>query len=47
MTRLMSTLERGLAAMGIDSGQYGSLLIPVIMTKLPQELQLRVARKTD
>ena len=33
--------------MGIDSGQYGSLLIPVIMTKLPQDLRLRVARETD
>ena len=38
---------RGLAAMGIESGQYGSLLIPVIMTKLPQELRLRFARETD
>ena len=33
--------------MGIGSGQYGSLLIPVIMTKLPQELCLRVACETD
>ena len=38
---------RGLASMGIDSGQYGSLLIPVIMTKLPQDLRLHVARETD
>ena len=38
---------RGLASMGIDSGQYGSLLIPVIMTKLPQDLRLCVARETD
>ena len=38
---------RGLASMGINSAQYGSLLIPIIMTKLPQELCLRIARETD
>lgn len=38
---------RGLTSMGIDSGQYGSLLIPVIMTKLPHELRLLVACETD
>ena len=39
--------SRGLASMGIDSGQYRCLLIPVIMTKLPQDLHLCVARETD
>ena len=29
---------RGLASLGIKSEQYKSLLIPIIMTKLPQEL---------
>ena len=38
---------RGLASMGIKSEQYGSLLIPIIMTKLPQELRLRFARDTN
>ena len=33
--------------MGINSEQYGSLLIPIIMTKLPQDLRLRIARETD
>ena len=38
---------RGLASLGIRSDHYGSLLIPMIMTKLPQELRLRIARETD
>ena len=38
---------RGLSSLGIGSEQYGSLLIPIIMTKLPQELRLRFARDTD
>ena len=38
---------RGLASMRVKSEQYGSLLIPIIMTKLPQDLRLRVARETD
>ena len=29
---------RGLDSLGIRSDHYGSLLIPIIMTKLPQEL---------
>ena len=33
---------RGLESLGVSSSQYGSLLIPVIMSKLPQE----VARNT-
>ena len=39
--------SRGLASMGIDSVQYESLLIPVIMTKLPQDLHMHVAHETD
>ena len=34
---------RGLALLGIKSEQYGSLLIPIIMTKLLQELRLHFA----
>ena len=37
---------RGLSTMGITSAQYGSLLIPIIMTKLTPELRLRVARES-
>ena len=39
---------RGLAFMGVASKEYyGSLLIPVIMTKLPSDLRLRIARETQ
>ena len=38
---------RGLASMGVASKDYGSLLIPVIMTKLPSDLRLRIARETQ
>ena len=38
---------RGLAFLGINSAQYGGLLIPIIMTKLPQELRLSIAHETD
>jgi len=31
---------RGLEALGVTSEQYGSLLIPVIMTKFPSEIRL-------
>ena len=35
---------RGLEALGISSSQYGSFLIPVIMSKLPAEVRLQIAR---
>jgi len=38
---------RGLASLGINSEQYGSLLIPIVMTKLPSELRLPIAQETD
>ena len=37
---------RGLSAMRIMPAQYGSLLIPIIMTKLTTELRLRIARES-
>ena len=37
---------QGLSALGINSDQYGGLLIPVIMSKLPEEICVRVARET-
>jgi len=36
---------RALEALGVTSEQYGSLLIPVIMTKFPSEIRLRIARE--
>ena len=37
---------RGLKSLGVSSRQYGSLLIPVIMSKLPPENRIQVARNT-
>ena len=37
---------RGLSSLGVISQQYGSLLIPIIMSKLPSEIRLRIARET-
>ena len=37
---------RGLSALGIESEQYGSLLITVIMTKVFNETRLRIARES-
>ena len=34
---------RGLQSLGIDSAQYGALLIPIFMEKLPDELKLIVS----
>ena len=36
---------RGLRALGIAANSYGSLLSPVILKKLPQELRLIVSRE--
>ncbi len=40
---------RGLEALGVTSEQYGSFLIPVVMSKLPHDICVQVARltKTD
>ena len=37
---------RGLEALGVNLSQYGSLLIHVVMSKLPQEVWLQIARNT-
>ncbi|XP_028413524.1 uncharacterized protein LOC114536361 [Dendronephthya gigantea] len=42
----ISVNVRGLEALGVDSSQYGSLLIPVVMSKLPQDVRLQIARNT-
>lgn len=38
---------RGLNSLGIASTQYGSLLIPVVMSKLPGDLRLHVAQENQ
>ena len=37
---------RSLASLGVTADQYGSLLIPIIMSKLPPEIRLQIARNT-
>ena len=37
----------GLELLGITSAQYGSLLIPVIMSKFPNKIRVRVVRQTN
>ena len=37
----------GLEALGVNSQQYASLLIPIIMSKVPVEIRLIIARKTE
>ena len=41
----ISVHVRGLASIGVSSEQYGSLLIPIIMSKLPNDIRLQIARK--
>ena len=43
----ISVNVRDLEALGIKSQQYGSLLIPIIMAKLPPEIRIHVARNTS
>ena len=38
--------SRGLASLGVTSDQYGSLLTPIIMSKLPSEIRLQIARNS-
>jgi hypothetical protein len=42
----ISVYVRGLASLGVSSEQYGSMLIPIIMSKLPIEIRLEIARKS-
>lgn len=37
----------GLESLGVNSNQYGSLLIPVIMSKMPPEIRVQIARNTS
>ena len=43
----VSVNVRGLEAVGVKAEQYGSLLIPVIMSKLPEEVRIQIARNTS
>ena len=38
---------RGLQALSIEAQQYGSLLVPVLLSKVPQELRLIISREFD
>ena len=38
---------RCLQALGVEAEQYGSLLVPVLLSKVPQELRLIISRKFD
>ena len=38
--------SRGMASLGVISDQYGSLLIPIIMSKLLSEIRLQIARNS-
>jgi hypothetical protein len=42
----ISVHMRGLASLGVSSEQYGSMLIPIIMSKLPTKIRLEIARKS-
>ena len=38
---------RGLESLGVSSEKYGCLLLPVIMSRMPGEISIQVARKTS
>lgn len=38
---------RGLQALGVEVQQYGRLLVPVLLSKVPQELRLIISREFD
>ena len=38
---------RGLQSLGVAAQQYGSLLTPIVMSKLPPDIRLTVARKSS
>ncbi len=44
---LVESNVRSLRSLGVESASYGSLLASVLITKIPQELQLIVSRKMD
>lgn len=42
----VSVHVRGLSSLGVLSQEYGTLLTPIIMSKLPNEIQLEIAGKS-
>ena len=47
MRKLFDTIEtnvRSLKALGIDFEQYGTLLLPIVMAKLPEEFRLAITK---
>ena len=43
----VSVNVRGLESLGVKAEQYGSLLIPVIMSKLAEEVRMQIARNSS
>ena len=43
----MQVQTRGLESLGVTTESYGQLLIPIIMSKLPNEIRLQISRNTD
>ena len=43
----MSVNIHGLEALGVKASQYCNWLIPIVMSKLPQDIRLQIARKTS
>ena len=43
----ISVHVRGLASLGVSSEQYSSLLITIIMSKMPSDIRLEIARKAE
>ena len=43
----MQVQIRGLESLGITTESYGQLSIPIIMSTLPNEIQLQISRNTD
>ena len=43
----VSIYVRGLENLGVTAEQYGSMLIPVVMSKLPTEIRVQIARLTS
>ena len=43
----MQVQIRGLESLGVTTESYGQLLIPIIMSKLPNEIRLQISRNTD
>ena len=43
----MQVQIRGLESLGVTTDSYGQLLIPIIMSKLPNEIRLQISRNTN